>query len=135
MPRQPSTLAPSAHPRGAFLSYGNEVSYTIKNGVPKRARRNLRKDLSFFEFVRFRVIYAEGIDGHGFDSLILQRTVCVVGSGLGNCVYRLHAFDDLAECSVLTVQMGRGLMHDEKLAACGIRDHGTRHGKNAFSMF
>ena len=28
--RQPSTLAPSAHPRGAFLSYRNEVSYTIK---------------------------------------------------------------------------------------------------------
>ena len=26
--RQPSTPAPSAHPRGAFLSYGNEVSYT-----------------------------------------------------------------------------------------------------------
>ena len=24
------TPAPSAHPRGAFLSYGNEVSYTIK---------------------------------------------------------------------------------------------------------
>ena len=24
--QQPSTLAPSAHPRGAFLSYGNEVS-------------------------------------------------------------------------------------------------------------
>ena len=33
LPRQPSTLAPSAHPRGAFLSYGNEVSYTIKNGM------------------------------------------------------------------------------------------------------
>ena len=31
LPWQPSTLAPSAHPRGAFLSYGNEVSYTIKN--------------------------------------------------------------------------------------------------------
>ena len=30
LPRQPSTLAPSAHPRGAFLSYGNEVSYTIR---------------------------------------------------------------------------------------------------------
>ena len=30
LPRQPSTPAPSAHPRGAFLSYGNEVSYTIK---------------------------------------------------------------------------------------------------------
>ena len=28
--QQPSTLAPSAHPRGAFLLYGNEVSYTIK---------------------------------------------------------------------------------------------------------
>ena len=31
LPRQPSTPAPSAHPRGAFLSYGNEVFYTIKN--------------------------------------------------------------------------------------------------------
>ena len=26
--------APSAHPRGAFLSYGNEVSYTIKKLPP-----------------------------------------------------------------------------------------------------
>ena len=34
LPRQPSTLAPSAHPRGAFLSYGNEVSYTIKKLPP-----------------------------------------------------------------------------------------------------
>ena len=33
--RQPSTPAPSAHPRGAFLSYGNEVSYTIKNPEEK----------------------------------------------------------------------------------------------------
>ena len=31
--RQPSTLAPSAHPRGAFLSYRNEVSYTIKKAA------------------------------------------------------------------------------------------------------
>ena len=34
LPRQPSTPAPSAHPRGAFLSYGNEVSYTMKKNVP-----------------------------------------------------------------------------------------------------
>ena len=31
--QQPSTLAPSAHPRGAFLSYGNEVSYTTKKSI------------------------------------------------------------------------------------------------------
>ena len=36
MPRQPSTLAPSAHPRGVFLSYGNEVSYTIKKNPAKQ---------------------------------------------------------------------------------------------------
>ena len=36
LPRQPSTLAPSAHPRGAFLSYGNEVSYTIKKNPAKQ---------------------------------------------------------------------------------------------------
>ena len=29
--RQSSTFVPSAHPRGRFLSYRNEVSYTIKN--------------------------------------------------------------------------------------------------------
>ena len=34
--RQPSTLAPSAHPRGAFLSYGNKVSYTIKMNPAKQ---------------------------------------------------------------------------------------------------
>ena len=34
--RQPSTLAPSAHPRGAFLSYRNEVSYTIKKNPAKQ---------------------------------------------------------------------------------------------------
>ena len=34
--QQPSTLAPSAHPRGAFLSYGNEVSYTMKTPVHNR---------------------------------------------------------------------------------------------------
>ena len=33
LPRQPSTLAPSAHPRGVFLSYGNEVPYTTKKAV------------------------------------------------------------------------------------------------------
>ena len=36
MLRQPSTLAPSAHPRGAFLSYRNEVSYTIKKNPAKQ---------------------------------------------------------------------------------------------------
>ncbi len=35
--QQPSTLAPSAHLRGAFLSYGNEVSYTMKK-QPDRIR-------------------------------------------------------------------------------------------------
>ena len=34
--QQLSTLAPSAHPRGAFLSYGNEVSYTMKTPVHNR---------------------------------------------------------------------------------------------------
>ena len=36
LPQQPSTLAPSAHPREAFLSYGNEVSYTIKKNPAKQ---------------------------------------------------------------------------------------------------
>jgi len=40
LPRQPSTPAPSAHPRGAFLSYGNEVSYTIKIPHPPPKQRN-----------------------------------------------------------------------------------------------
>ena len=38
--RQPSTPAPSAHPRGAFLSYGNEISYTIKIPHPPPKQRN-----------------------------------------------------------------------------------------------
>ena len=43
--RQPSTLAPSAHPRGAFLSYGNEVSYTIKKRHSRNCHAVFRKNL------------------------------------------------------------------------------------------
>ena len=45
--QQPSTLAPSAHPRGAFLSYRNEVSYTIKKLPP---------DGIWWQFVLFMTI-------------------------------------------------------------------------------
>ena len=44
--RQPSTLAPSAHPREAFLSYGNEVSYTIR--IAAQSSR-LRIERQFFD--------------------------------------------------------------------------------------
>ena len=43
--QQPSTLAPSAHPRGAFLSYGNEVSYTIKKRHSRNCHAVFRKNL------------------------------------------------------------------------------------------
>ena len=46
LPRQPSTLAPSAHPREAFLSYGNEVSYTIE--IAAQSSR-LRIERQFFD--------------------------------------------------------------------------------------
>ena len=84
---------------------------------------------------RFVVINTKGFYGNGFHSLVFHWTVAVVGCNFCDFIYHIHAFNDFTKCSVLTVQMGRGLMHDEKLAACGVRDHGTRHGKNAFSMF
>ena len=55
LPRQPSTLAPSAHPRGAFLSYGNEVSYTMKRTAVRNisCMKKLRYGSSFgFVFIR-----------------------------------------------------------------------------------
>jgi hypothetical protein len=45
--QQPSTLAPSAHPRGAFLSYRNEVFYTMKKAASGVFRKRLFMSYSF----------------------------------------------------------------------------------------
>ena len=63
LPRQPSTLAPSAHPREAFLSYGNEVSYTIGIAAQSSNLRTERQFLIQFNFPSFSgyIVCAEAI--------------------------------------------------------------------------
>ena len=57
--QQPSTLAPSAHPRGAFLSYGNEVSYMMKTPVHNRLCTGL--------FLTYRCALQRGTPGLPMD--------------------------------------------------------------------
>ena len=67
LPRQPSTPAPSAHPRGAFLSYGNEVSYTIKNPASQNEKschpaNDCRRDSHLSQFISI-ILQRYGLQG------------------------------------------------------------------------
>ena len=67
-------------------------------------------------FLRFRIIHAEGFNGHGLDLLLVQRAVAVIGVGISDLVYDIHALGDFSESSVSAVQMGGCFVHDEELA-------------------
>ena len=56
-------------------------------------------------FLRFRIIHAEGLNGHGLDLLLVQRAVAVIGVGIGDLVYDIHALGDLSESGISAVQM------------------------------
>ena len=67
------------------------------------------------QLFRFRIVYTKGVYCYGFDHLLIQRAVTVIGRSFRNLVHYVHSFDHLAECSIAAVQVGSGLVHDEKL--------------------
>ena len=85
-------------------------------------------------FLRFRIIHAEGFNGHGLDLLLVQRAVAIIRVGISDLVYDIHALGDFSESSVSTVQMGSCFVHDEELASGRVRMHGSCHGKNTWLM-
>ena len=74
------------------------------------------------------------INGDGCDLLILQRTILCIGLGACDGIDNLKAGSDLAECSVLAIQMGCIFMHHKELAACGVGGLAPSHGQNATLM-
>lgn len=83
--------------------------------------------------LRFRIFHTKGIYSDAFHHLIFIGSV-IVGGSLRNAVHHVHALYHLSERRIGAVQMGRLLVHDEKLASRGVGVHGTRHGKYAFRM-
>ena len=88
----------------------------------------------FLAFFRFRIIHAEGFNGHGLDLLLVQRAVAVIGVGISDLVYDIHALGDFSESGISAIQMRSSLVHDEELASGGVGMHGSCHGKNACLM-
>ena len=85
----------------------------------------------FLAFLRFRIIHAEGFNGHGLDLLLVQRAVAVIGVGISDLVYDIHALGDFSESGISAIQMRSSLVHDEELASGRVGMHGSCHGKNA----
>ena len=59
------------------------------------------------------------------------RLVSEASGNVCDLVNRLHTRDDLTESRVLTVEMGRVLVHNEELAGCRVGIEGSRHRDNA----
>ena len=74
--------------------------------------------------------FALGIHHDGSDLLVFHRTVIAAGLGLCNGIHHFHAGSDLAECSILAVQMLGILVHDEELRTCGVGGLASGHGQD-----
>ena len=75
-----------------------------------------------------------GVYGDGSNFLLRQRTVIPVGLNAGNGIHHIHTGGHLAESGVLAVQVLGILVHDEELAACGVRGGGPGHAQHTALM-
>ena len=53
----------------------------------------------------FGIFNAEGFDCNVLHSLVFDRSVCTACLAVGNCVYYVHAFDNLSESGIFAVKM------------------------------
>ena len=81
-------------------------------------------------FYRFGVFNAEGFNRYLLHDLRDTRLVIIVGTHGADLVNFLNTLYNLAESSVLAVEVWGVLVHDEELAAGGIGSHGACHGEN-----
>ena len=51
------------------------------------------------------IIYAEGVNCHGFDLLFVKWSVAVVSVSLSNLVYHIHALGHFTKSSVSTIKV------------------------------
>ena len=103
---------------------------TLRGLVVRRLHAEIVSALR--ELLRLGILDAEGLDRDGLHALVgFGLVVHHVARGAGDLVHDLDALDDLAEGGVLAVKVRRILMHDEKLAAGAVGDHGARHGEHA----
>ena len=84
------------------------------------------------QLLRLRICDTLGIHGDGLHHLGLFGLVGHHVPGLGDdLVHHVHAVDDHTEGGILPVQMGRVLVHDEKLAAGRVHILGPGHTQHA----
>ena len=88
----------------------------------------------FSALLRFGIFRAEGLYSYLLHDLGLHGTVGVVRACLGDSVYNIHPFDDLAECGIGAVQVRSSLVHDEELGAGGVGSHCPCHGQYTFGV-
>ena len=95
---------------------------------------NVKVNGNALHSLRFRIAFSKGLHCHALNLLLFQRSVRKIRCTLSNLVNDLHAFDYLAKSSVSTVQMRAVFVHDEELAACGIRHHASSHREYALCV-
>ena len=78
--------------------------------------------------------YSVSIDANRRHLLLGIGAVAIIGVLVGDLVHHVHTVGNSAECGISAVEVRGRLVHDEELAACGIRMHGARHGQDALRV-
>lgn len=66
--------------------------------------------------LRFRIFYAESINGNAFHHLIFVGAVgLALGGDFRNFVHYIHAFNNLSESRIASVQMRSLLVHNKEV--------------------
>ena len=81
------------------------------------------------------IVNTECFNSHFFDDFRRFWFVAIACSYFCDTVYFIHTFDYFTECCISAIQMWSVFVHDEELAACRVRMHGTCHGDYARFMF
>ena len=77
----------------------------------------------------FWILNTEGLDSDLFHYLRDPGLVVVIRAHFTDLIHNFNTLDELSEGGILSVKMGRILVHHEKLTSGGIGSHGTRHGE------
>ena len=116
----------------------SKYSEIRKSRHPWSAKRSKEFVLSTTEGIDelhgLRVRFTMGIHSDGGDHLILNGVISRTGSGGGDGVHNIHSGGDLAEGSILTVQVFGVLMHDEELAARRVGGLAPGHAQHTTLM-
>jgi len=114
--------------RGVGVKAFNQPSHQVLKNA------ELESSVRIGKLIGFREGFTVSINGNGRNLLLNLRTVTPVGLYGCDCIDNLHAGNNFAESSVLSIQMLSILVHDKELTSGRVGRRGACHAQNTALM-